>query len=112
MSSKPVRRGISAAPPAVPDTGAEAFVKGAAVHVATPSAAPEPPPAAAPPEPARTGRPRKYDVPLKALTVRVSFEAFEDLRYLEYVLRKGSIQEIAAELLEKAAREARGEVEK
>lgn len=109
MNAKPARRGISAAPPAVPDAGAEAFVKGAAVHVAVPSI-PEPP-APAPTAGTKMGRPRKYDTPLKSLTIRVPVETYEDLRYLEYFLRKGSIQEIAAELLERAAKEARGKLE-
>lgn len=109
MSAKPARRGMSAAPPTVPSDDAEAFVKGAAVHVATPSFAP-PPPVAEPSAAAKPGRPRKYDTPPKALTIRVSLDCYEDLRYLEYVLRKGSIQEVAAELLERAAKEEREKI--
>lgn len=111
MSAKPVRRGISASPPVVPDTGAEAFVKGAAVHVSTAVSATELS-GTAPSAAAKPGRPRKYDTPPKALTIRVSLDAYEDLRYLEYVLRKGSIQEIAAELLEDAAKEMRKRTER
>lgn len=110
MSSKPARRGMSAAPPSISDAGAEAFVQGAPVHVSTPSPAPEPP-AAPSSAVAKPGRPRKYAEPPKALTVRVSLDCYEDLRFLEYILRKGSIQEVAADLLGRAAKEARAEAE-
>ena len=113
MSSKLPRRGISAAPPSVPDAAAEAFVRGAPVHVATPSPSPAPEPPTVPASAAaKPGRPRKYQDPPKALTIRVPLETYEDLRYLEYVLRKGSIQEVAGELLTRAAAEARAEEER
>lgn len=99
------RGGMSGKPPALPGSsgeGAEAFVRGAAVHVA-----PHDP---SPPEAGRAaGRPRKYDAPMKPLTIRVPEDCYEDLRFLAYALRAGSIQAVAADLLEKAAKAARAE---
>lgn len=109
MNAKSTRR-MSAAPPTLSDAGADAFVRGAPVHVSTHSPAPELP-AAPPPAVAKPGRPRKYSETQKALTIRVSLDCYEDLRFLEYALRKGSIQEIAAELLTRSAASARAEAE-
>lgn len=110
MSAKSGRRGISAAPPAVPETGAEAFVKGAAVHVST--AVPDHESSSVPATAAKSGRPRKYADDLKALTIRVSLDAYDDLRYLVYRTGASGIQEVAQTLLEQSARERRAEVDR
>lgn len=100
-------RGMSGKPPALPGSSredAEAFVRGAAVHVA-PNDPPPPPPEAG----RAAGRPRKYSGPMKPLTIRVPEECYEDLRFLAYALRAGSIQAVAADLLEQAAKTARAD---
>lgn len=100
------RARISGAPPVlspIDRAGADAFVSSAPVTVSAPVSAPVVSEEIEAPAVKKAGRPRKYEKPLKPLTVRVSLECYEDLRFLEYVLRKGSIQDIAAELLTKAA---------
>lgn len=101
MNTKtPKRAPMRGAPPVIADTSkaAEAFVQMAPMHVAT---TPTPATFEAP----KAGRPRKYDEPMKPLTIRVPESCYEDLRFLEYTERKSSIQEVASQLLIEAVKE-------
>lgn len=102
MAIKKPSSKLSTLPPSLPaadQKAADAFVNAAPVQVAQPV---QTAPVAAQQAASRAGRPRKYTEELKPLTIRVPLNVYEGLRYLEYHEKRGSIQEVAAELLSQA----------